>query len=74
MDVLRGNRVIWISAGALLVLQCVFVYVPVMHDWFASAPIGAAEWGKCLALSVVVFLAVEAVKWLGRRQHRTTGH
>ncbi|PFG41598.1 potassium/sodium efflux P-type ATPase [Isoptericola jiangsuensis] len=74
VDVLRGNRVIWISAGALLVLQCVFVYVPVMHDWFASAPIGAAEWGKCLALSVVVFLAVEAVKWLGRRQHRTTGH
>jgi magnesium-transporting ATPase (P-type) len=69
LDVLRGNRVIWISAVALVVLQCVFVYVPVMHDWFDSAAIGIGAWARCAGLSVVVFGLVEAVKWLGRRRH-----
>ncbi|WP_344248066.1 HAD-IC family P-type ATPase [Isoptericola hypogeus] len=69
LDVLRGNRVIWISAGALIALQCVFVYAPFMHDWFDAAPIGLEEWGKTLGLSVVVFVLVEGVKWWGARRH-----
>jgi magnesium-transporting ATPase (P-type) len=69
LDVLRGNRVIWISAVSLILLQCVFVYLPVMHGWFDSAAIGLDELGKCLGLAVVVFLVVEGVKWLGRRRH-----
>ncbi|WP_251151426.1 HAD-IC family P-type ATPase [Cellulosimicrobium sp. Marseille-Q4280] len=67
LDVLRGNRVVWISAATLLVLQAVFVYAPFMHTWFESAPIDAAEWGKTLGLSVVVFLLVEVTKWVDRR-------
>ncbi|WP_435736158.1 HAD-IC family P-type ATPase [Cellulosimicrobium sp. PMB13] len=67
LDVLRGNRVIWISAATLLVLQAVFVYAPFMHTWFESAPIDAAEWGKTIGLSVVVFLLVEVTKWVDRR-------
>ncbi|MBE1878324.1 HAD-IC family P-type ATPase [Myceligenerans sp. TRM 65318] len=66
LDVLRGNRVIWISAAVLLALQVVFVYAPFMHDWFGSAPLGLAAWGKTLALAVGVFLLVEVVKALGR--------
>ncbi|HWV76877.1 MAG TPA: HAD-IC family P-type ATPase [Isoptericola sp.] len=66
VDVLRGNRVIWLSAVALIALQCVFVYTPFMHDWFDAAPIGLEEWGKTLGLAVVVFLLVEAVKAVGR--------
>src|SRR5690606_33260353 len=49
LDVLRGNRVIWIAAGLLVALQCLFVYAPFMHLWFRSAPIGLEEWGKTLA-------------------------
>ncbi|MBD5788284.1 HAD-IC family P-type ATPase [Cellulosimicrobium terreum] len=67
LDVLRGNRVVWVSAGSLLVLQAVFVYTPFMHTWFESAPIGVAEWGKTIGLSVVVFLLVEVAKWVNRR-------
>ncbi|MFD6134383.1 cation-translocating P-type ATPase [Isoptericola sp. NPDC060257] len=66
VDVLRGNRVIWLSAVALIALQCVFVYTPFMHDWFDAAPIGLEEWGKTLGLAVVVFLLVEVVKAVGR--------
>ena len=67
LDVLRGNRVIWISAVTLLALQAVFVYAPFMHSWFDSAPIDVVEWGKTLGLALVVFLLVEVVKWVGRR-------
>ncbi|WP_166844095.1 HAD-IC family P-type ATPase [Isoptericola sp. BMS4] len=72
LDVLRGNRVVWVSAAALVALQCVFVYAPFMHAWFDSAPIGLVEWGKTLGLAVLVFLLVEVVKWLGARR-RTPG-
>ncbi|WP_264030110.1 cation-translocating P-type ATPase [Cellulosimicrobium sp. SH8] len=67
LDVLRGNRVIWISAVTLLALQAVFVYAPFMHSWFDSAPIDVVEWGKTLGLAIVVFLLVEVIKWIGRR-------
>ncbi|MFC8596915.1 cation-translocating P-type ATPase [Isoptericola sp. NPDC057191] len=70
VDVLRGNRVVWISAVSLVALQCVFVYAPFMHTWFESAAIGWAEWGKTLGLAVVVFLLVEVVKAVGRARSR----
>nr|WP_069387615.1 HAD-IC family P-type ATPase [Cellulosimicrobium cellulans] len=65
--VLRGNRVIWVSAASLMALQAVFVYAPFMHAWFDSAPIGVDEWAKTLGLAVVVFLLVEVAKWVNRR-------
>ncbi|MFD6030248.1 cation-translocating P-type ATPase [Cellulosimicrobium funkei] len=67
LDVVRGNRVVWVSAATLLALQAVFVYAPFMHSWFDSAPIALAEWGKTLGLALVVFLLVEVIKWVGRR-------
>ena len=67
---LRGNRVVWISAASLVALQCVFVYAPFMHDWFDSAPIGLDEWAKTLGLAVVVFLLVEVAKAAGARRLR----
>ncbi|GMA25958.1 hypothetical protein GCM10025864_37170 [Luteimicrobium album] len=71
LDVLRGNRVLWISAGALVVLQLVFVYVPFMHTVFDSASVGWRGWWVPLLLAVAVFLFVEAVKALSRRRERS---
>lgn len=70
--VLTGNRVLWISTAALLVLQVVFIYAPPMNAWFGSAPIGPREWGMTAAIAVVVFLVTEAGKvmawrWVGDR-------
>ena len=39
LEVLRGNRTVWLSAGALLVLQALFTYVPVMNTLFESQPL-----------------------------------
>ena len=66
LRVLRGNRVVWIASGALIVLQLLFTYVPFMNSWFDSAPIGPREWALTLGFSILVFLLAEGVKAIGR--------
>ena len=68
LDVFRGNRMIWISAAALLLLQLVFTYVPVMNTLFESEPLAAASWILPIVLSVVIFFAVEVLKAVFRRR------
>jgi len=63
-----GNPTVWISAGALLLLQLVFVYAPFMHSWFGSAALGLDGWGLTLGFAVGVFLLVEVVKVAVRRR------
>ncbi|WP_182113926.1 MULTISPECIES: HAD-IC family P-type ATPase [unclassified Actinotalea] len=65
--VLTGNRGLWVSAGALLVLQLVFTYAPFMNTWFGSAPIGAHSWALTAGLAVLVFLVMELAKAAIRR-------
>ena len=65
--VLTGNRAVWVSAGALLVLQLVFTYTPFMHRWFGSAPLGGWDWALTAAVAVGVFLLCEAGKAVARR-------
>ncbi len=67
LDVLRGNRTIWWSCMAMIGLQLAFLYLPFMQTLFRVQPIGALEWLLCIGLSIVIFLAVEGVKALGRR-------
>ncbi|MBO9554456.1 MAG: HAD-IC family P-type ATPase [Cellulomonas sp.] len=70
LDVLRGNRVLWISAGALVLLQAVFVYAPFMHTLFGSAAVPWRGWWVPFVLAVGVFLVVEAGKAVGRARRR----
>jgi magnesium-transporting ATPase (P-type) len=67
LDVLRGNRAVWWSAGALVVLQVAFVYTPALQQLFDVDSIGPDEWSLILGLSVVVFLLAEAAKAVVRR-------
>ncbi|MGP7961505.1 cation-translocating P-type ATPase [Sanguibacter sp. A247] len=71
--VLRGNKVLWLSAGALLVLQALFVYVPVMHAWFGSAAIEGGHWLLAAATSVGVLCVVELAKVVGRAIAKVRG-
>lgn len=66
IDVLRGNRVVWWSALALIVLQLIYTYVPFMNVLFESRPLAAASWILPLVVSIGIFLAVEALKALLR--------
>jgi magnesium-transporting ATPase (P-type) len=67
LDVLRGNPAVWWSVGALLALQLVYTYVPFMNDLFGSRPLAIWSWGPPIVLSIVIFLAVEALKAVRRR-------
>lgn len=59
----------WVYAGiaALLVLQLVFVYAPVMHTLFGSAPLSAGAWGRALLAALVVVPVIGLEKRLRRR-------
>jgi magnesium-transporting ATPase (P-type) len=71
LDVLRGNRVVWWSALALIVLQLIFTYVPFMNLLFDSRPLPAASWIIPVGASIAIFLAVEALKAVRRRSSRS---
>jgi magnesium-transporting ATPase (P-type) len=66
-DVLRGNRAVWWSVAALVVVQAAFVYTPALQQLFDVAAIGPDEWALILGLSVVVFLLAETAKSISRR-------
>ncbi|MEV7974066.1 HAD-IC family P-type ATPase [Cellulomonas sp. NPDC089187] len=68
--VLRGNPVVWLATGALVVFQLVFTYAPFMHSWFDSAPIGPRQWALTAGLAIVVFLLVELMKAVDRARGR----
>lgn len=70
LDVLRGNRVTWLSAGILIALQLVYTYAPFMNDLFGSRPLAPSSWILPVALSIAVFLLVEALKALRRGRRR----
>ncbi len=56
--------------GAVVVtvaLQMAVIYVPFLNALLNTSPLTAGELGLTLALSSVVFFAVEVEKWLVRR-------
>ena len=56
--------------GAVLVtfaLQMAVVYVPALNPIFRTVPLDFADLGFCLALSSIVFVAIELQKWFARR-------
>jgi len=46
------------------VLQMLIVYVPFLNDVFKTQPLSLKELGICIAVSMVVFHAVELEKWV----------
>ena len=64
------NRYVFVAAGALVVLQALFVYLPFMHAIFDTSPIGGGLWLYSLAGGLLVFLLVELEKYLFHRMKR----
>jgi magnesium-transporting ATPase (P-type) len=63
-----GNRVALAASVLLLLLQLVFLYVPGMNTLFGTAPIGVDTWGVIVGLGAMIFVVVEAEKWLWRKR------
>jgi magnesium-transporting ATPase (P-type) len=66
LRIFTGNRSLWVSAAALIALQLVFAYLPIMHSWFGSAPIDLQSWVLTAGIAVLVFFVMEAAKAVTR--------
>ncbi len=55
------------AVAATIGLQLAVIYLPVMNDLFKTRPLSLSELGVALALSAIVFHAVELEKWLKSR-------
>jgi len=64
---LLSNRPLLGAVVLTTALQVGTIYVPGADDVFKTVPLSAGELVACLALSSVVFVAVEIEKWLIRR-------
>jgi P-type Ca2+ transporter type 2C len=58
------NRFVFYAAGALILLQAIFVYLPFMNTFFDTAPIEGIYWLYPLAAGLVVFALVELEKYV----------
>jgi Ca2+-transporting ATPase len=64
---LWSNRPLLAALLLTFALQMATIYVPWLNPIFKTEPLSAGELVFCLAMSSVVFLAVEIEKWMIRR-------
>lgn len=69
--VFTNNRAAWVVCGALIGLQLLFVYLPLMHGLFDTAPIGGVHLVYIVGLGVGTFIVIEIAKALIYRVGRT---
>ncbi len=65
----------WVFAGvtAMLLLQLVYTYLPLMNHLFQSSAIGAGSWARIMVAGMVAYLVVELEKKLYGRSRAKTG-
>jgi cation-transporting P-type ATPase F len=61
-----SNPWVYYGAATMLVLQLLFVYLPVMNTLFNTAPIELNAWLRILGAGLVVHLIIAAEKWIRR--------
>ncbi|NTV11820.1 MAG: HAD family hydrolase [Zoogloea sp.] len=66
-----SNVWFWFGVLAMVVLQLLFTYLPLMNRVFATAPLGWQAWAEVLAAGLAVSLAVGAEKHWRRGQSGT---
>jgi Ca2+-transporting ATPase len=56
----------WVFGGvaAMLLVQIAYTYLPVMNRLFQSAPIDLGAWVRIVIVGLLVYLIVEAEKWV----------
>jgi Ca2+-transporting ATPase len=65
---LLSNPYLLAAIAIGLAAQLAIVYVPLLNDWFSTAPLSLSELGACLSLSVFVFVVAELQKALVARR------
>lgn len=61
------SHIVFISIGLVIVLQLIFTYAPIMNTLFETRPIGLRHGMEIIAVGVMMYLILEAEKWLRRK-------
>ena len=62
-----SNRWLLWGVGLMILLQLLFTYLPAMNMAFGSQPIGIGEWLLIIGASFIIYVVIEAEKWIRRR-------
>jgi calcium-translocating P-type ATPase len=65
---LLGSRAVLLAIVICLMLQLLFTYAPFMNLLFGTEPLDAEAWLRCIAVGLLVFVAVELEKFILRRR------
>ncbi len=68
------NKTVFLGAIGILLLQALFVNLPVMNSLFGSAPLPLKEWLEATVVAMSVIPAVALEKWLWRRARTVAGN
>ncbi len=63
-----SNRIMTGAIAVTFLLQMALIYVPIANDFFNTTPLTAVQLGICLALSVLMLVILETVKWVQFRR------
>ena len=69
-DMFGGNKYLYFGITAIVACQMLLTYAPPFQFAFETEPIDGESWGKIILLAVIVFLAVEADKWINAHRLR----
>lgn len=69
-----SNPWIFFSIAAMVAMQVVFTYLPVMNRLFGSAALDALSWLHVFLTGAIAFAAVEFEKWLRSRSEDRVSH
>ena len=56
------NRWLWLSFGAVAVLQVLAVQLPLLNPIFDTTPLSAAQWATCAGFAATVLVMEELIK------------
>jgi magnesium-transporting ATPase (P-type) len=62
-----SNLWVWGGAAAMILLQALFTYAPLMQQLFGTAAIGAQAWGEIALVGLAALFIMEGEKALRRR-------
>lgn len=61
------NRAVLLGVAAMLLLQLLLIYTPLMNRLFHTEPLGGGVWGLILVFGTLLYCIVEVEKWAWRR-------
>lgn len=68
---IKGSRAVLLAVSLVLLLQLLFTYLPLLQNLFDTRSLSVEHGLICVAIGIVLFIVLEAEKWVRRRFSHT---